>query len=212
MRLFHPTRRYDQIDWNSFPEVVGEFKKQVYAWYVTPARVLLRRSGHSSFASLSLTCTLIDTLSQFYYGHTRSTKTLFIRYCRRNIPELKKRFAVEIPFKKNEKIAFLRDGAAVLYYGIRCGVMHEAHPALYSAISGTGVILTYHETGLAEFTKNGRHFHPCPAVVFDPGPLLEKVVVILRDYLSSLVDTDPANEALRRRFKVKLADSYGKRV
>ena len=189
--------------------MVGEFKKQVYAWYVTPARVLMRKSGHYSFASLSLTCTLIDMLSQFHHGHTRSTKTLFIRYCRGQFPELRKRFSSGIPFKKGKKIVFLQDGATVLYHGIRCGVMHEAHPALYSAISGKGVILTYYKTGLTEFTQNGRHFRSCPTVVFDPGPLLEKVVVILRGYLSRLVDPDPLKEPLRRKFRVKFVDSYG---
>jgi len=201
-RLFHPTRHYDKINWNDFSCAVREFKKQLYTWYIKPARVLMQKSSHYSFASLSLTCTLIDTLSQYEYGHKSSKKKLFIRFCRKHFPELKKRFSKPIPVKVGKKIRYLTDGSMALYHGIRCGILHEAHPSLFSAISGTGKIIEYHKTGLTEYSRNGQHFSSCPTAVFDPHRLLEETVLILRRYLNQLCNTNPYTSVINMPFPV----------
>lgn len=211
-RLFNPTRKYSQVDWASFPDVIGQFKKQLRAWYIAPARVLMASRGHYSFAALSVTCTLIDTLSQFYYGREQGRRSLFLKFCRTQLPQLRGRFVHGIPFRQRKKVILLRDPEAALYHGVRCGVVHEAHPSLFTAISGTGKIWTLHPSGLAEFSRNGRNFTPCPTVVFDPGPLLEATTGFLRKYLSDLQGAGPANLRLRRKFARKFYQSFGIKV
>lgn len=208
-RLFNATQHYSEINWASYPTVVKEFNKQLRAWYIAPAKVLMATSGHYSFSALSLTCTLIDTLSQYYYGKRESSQRVFIRFCRTQFPELRHRIRPVISYVRNRKIRELTDMAQVLYVGIRCGVVHEAHAALFSAISGTGKIATLYRTGLTVASRNGGRFAPCPTVVFDPGPLLNAVTRWLRVYLASLQGPGPANQKLRRRFARKFQESFG---
>lgn len=211
-RLFNPTRRYSQINWASFPEVVREFNRQLRAWYIAPARVLMARSGHYSFSALSITCTLIDTLSQYYYGKEESSQRVFVRFCRTQFPALRRRIHPAIRYVRRRQIRRLDDMAEVLYTGIRCGVVHEAHPALYTAISGTGRIAIFRKDGFTELSQNGGACVPCPTVIFDPGPLLRAVTQWLRAYLAGLQGAAPANQRLRRRFARKFRVSFGIQV
>jgi len=210
-RLFNPSRLYSTVNWASFPAVLVEFNKQLRAWYIAPAKVLMKKSGHYSFAALSITCTLVDTLSQYHSGKTQGTRGDFIRFCRKHIPSAKKRFKTPIPIVKGKKVEYLNDPAEVLYYGVRCGVIHEAHTKLYAAISGSDdrSVCKYHENGLAEYSRNGRDFKSCPTVVFDPGLLLDSVTRFLRSYLLALNDPNPVNDRLRERFKRKFFASFG---
>lgn len=159
-RKFNATRLYSDINWGSFADVVLEFNKQLRAWYIAPAKVLMATSGHYSFSALSITCTLLDTLSVLLREARRVAKN-FVRFCRTQIPELRRRIRPSIRYVQ-KKIRHLRDTTEVLYTGIRCGVVHEAHPALYSAISGTGKIAALYKTGLTEASQNGGKFVPCP--------------------------------------------------
>ena len=108
-RLFNATQHYSEINWASYPTVVKEFNKQLRAWYIAPAKVLMATSGHYSFSALSLTCTLIDTLSQYYYGERESSQRVFIRFCRTQFPELRHRIRPVISYVRNRKIRELTD-------------------------------------------------------------------------------------------------------
>src|SRR5437899_5800719 len=100
-RWFRAEKKYSQINWDDFGQVVREFKGQVEDWYLKPAETLLNASGHYGFAVMALGCLLVDALSQYYYGAQQSptealnrlnkpcegTRSKFIDFLKDRVPQ-----------------------------------------------------------------------------------------------------------------------------
>jgi hypothetical protein len=96
--------------------------------------------------------------------------------------------------------------AEVLYTGFRCGILHEAHVALYGALSGQETIANVEPTGLCTYADDGTD---CPTVVVFPQMFLGVLDKVFADYLTELLNPDAGFDALRARFKEKFEDSFG---
>lgn len=220
-RLFRPERTYAQITWGNFTEVVGEFRSRIEAWYLLPAKALAG-NGDFAFSVMALNCLLIDALSQYRYGAQQSpseqqnncNKPLesshfkFEDFIIERLQELAAPVAPPIRTGrvKNGQPVTLATLPEVLYTGFRCGILHEAHVALYGALSGQDKIASVEPTGLCTYADTGGD---CPTVVVFPQKLLTALDDAFAAYLAELLNPDAGFDALRARFKEKFEDSFG---
>ncbi len=225
-RLFRPDKTYAEIAWGEFPEVVSEFRNRLEAWYLQPAKVLAGTSDFA-FSVMALNCLFIDALSQYRYGAQQSpTEALknctnkrlesshfkFEDFIADRIPELATPVAPPIRtgrLKNNNQPETLSTLSEVLYTGFRCGILHEAHVALYGALTGQETIASVESTGLCTYADTGAD---CPTIVVFPQKLLGTLVDVFSAYLGELVNPDAAFDALRARFKEKFEDSFGVQI
>jgi len=215
-RLFRPEKKYSEIKWSIFSDVVAEFKGRIHAWYIEPARALCQVPD-AAFAQMALICLLIDTLSQYRYGAIqspsetqpkplKSSRSKFKDFIGERLPSLG--FPLPLPIrivKENGNPGELKTYAEVLYVGFRCGILHEAHIPLYGAISGQTTVTTWHPSGITTYADGT----DCPTVVVFPKPLLDLLVGAFVNYVEELLNPDPKHVALRLRFKEKFEDSFG---
>jgi hypothetical protein len=207
-RFFGPTRLYSQIDWNDFLAAMREFKKQMCVWYIAPALVLKKRTRHSGFAYLGLNCLLIDAICQYYYGKREATKRDFKKFVRKHFDGSNHRFSAEIPVVINGKSNFLRDFADVLYHGVRCGILHEAHTKSYCGIAGLPKrTWTFRRKGFTKVSGRLHGFRDCPSVIIDPNRLLVQTIAVFNRYINDL--RNPHQTKLRERFKRRFLWSFG---
>lgn len=220
-RLFRPKRKYSQIKWTDFREVVAEFKGRIEAWYIQPTRAI-SQVPDAAFAEMALTCLLIDTLSQYRYGALQSpselaknctNKTLesshfkFEDFLAERIPSLAT--ALPVPIKtgrmKNGVAEELKTYTEVLYSAFRCGILHEAHVPLYGAISGQTSIVSWHDSGITKYADGTQ----CPTVVVYPKQLFDTLAGIFISYIDELLNQDAKYDDLRLRFQEKFEQSFG---
>lgn len=222
-RLFRPRKTYGKIPWKKFRVVVSEFKRRMNSWYFEPAKVV-SAAPDAAFAEMALVCLLIDALSQYRYGALQSPSEIsngcnkpneasgfkFKDFIAERIPSLGLPLPVPIRtgyLKGKTKIPeTLLTYADVLYTGFRCGILHEAHVALYGAISGQNTITTFHAKGL---TKYAADKSACPTVVIFPDLLRKALIKVFDSYLKELRNPNPQFDSLRLRFKEKFEDSFG---
>ena len=133
-RIFSPGVLYSDINWTSLREVVTAFGTRIREWYMQPARALEVASGNYAFAVMALNCLLIDTLSQFFSGEPQSKRSVFLSFVGPKLPAFSQRLSTPIERPTGSNPAALEDVAQVLYFGFRCGILHEAHVPLYGAI------------------------------------------------------------------------------
>ena len=96
-RYFSRGRKYDEIEpnRNNLPKMVDAFEERIRNWYIEPTELLLEKrlgrtvrkivrwltgrheGGHYAFTVASMTCLLIDALSQFRYGELTSDGGIF---------------------------------------------------------------------------------------------------------------------------------------
>src|SRR5690349_8915463 len=113
-RWFRAEKKYSDIKWGDFKEVVAEFTGRIQDWYIKPAETLQNASGHYSFAVMALNCLLIDALSQYYYGAQQSptealngcnkpcesSRSKFMDFVKARIPQLAGTFTPAIKTPK----------------------------------------------------------------------------------------------------------------
>jgi hypothetical protein len=203
-RLFASGLRYDQVDWNEWHAVIEAFRIQMENWYLGPIGVL-RANGDHSFAYLSLCCTLVDTLSQYFYGVEEGTQKEFKDFLDEHFIGFSSNLSVPIIYTyggKQRKVITFSDA---LYSGFRCGIIHEAHAKLYTRIWGTGQIVLEDLNNYTTY-PNGA---PCSTVILDPGIFHERLLEVFKKYLDDLKGPFPESQPLRNRFAKKFLHSYG---
>lgn len=204
-RWFKPDVLYSDIDWTDFPTIVSEFESRVREWYLQPARTLQSASGHFAFPVMALACMLLDTLSQFHNGTSRSSRGGFINFVRQQFPLFDEPISPSIERPKGCDPSEITNTAEALYFGFRCGILHEAHVTPYGAISGLDRVVRIEASGVTRY-QNGRD---CPTVIFDPHRVLDELSSFLERYVAKLRDKDSAHEPLRNAFKAKFGSSFG---
>jgi len=217
-RAFRRGKRYDEVNWNNFREVINEFHGRIDDWYIKPTKALINHDegGHWVFPIMAINCLLIDTLSQYYYGKDLSpTEQKNPKSC--DPPNASgarfKDFLVDclkhrtgpMPAKIATAKRDLANFEDVLYSGFRCGILHQAHIPLYGAISGVPNVLDFQPSGATKYANGG----DCPTVICFPQKLFEEIETVFIKYLVDLENPDPKFDDLRRRFKDKFEDSFG---
>jgi hypothetical protein len=204
-RFFNRVHRYCEIDWNDKVAVFKEFKLKLEDWYINPIK-LLTRTEHAGFTAVALSCVLVDTLAQYSDGILSSKRSSFIGWLKNAVPETSKPFPTSIlKSVKQPADVEAHDFAEAIYYGFRCGILHEAHPKLYAGIWGMDQAMDYRPKGVTLY-EDGTD---CPSVVIDPAKLFALIERAFEDYFSKLLSDDPQFEPLRKNFQHKFLASYG---
>lgn len=151
---------------------------------------------------------MIDCLSQYEKGSQEGESEIFKNYLRQH---WKSQFDEKFPTpikasKRSGKSLKIEDGADAIYYGIRCGILHEAHVKLYTGLLGQNNIIQFHRSGFTKYSSDGAD---CPTVTVDPGKLFDAIHKRFEDYLKELTNTDRKFDSLRNNFKNKFEFSYG---
>jgi len=207
-REFSAGAFYDGVNWGSLNDIVENFRRRVTWWYLEPAELLQKAGEQHAFPVMALSCILLDSMSQFYFGTNTSSRGNFINFVRMWLPE----FAVNLPAPIQHKIdpspnapQILVDYAEVLYFAFRCGILHDAHVTPYGMVRGGLQIITFSPNGFTSYVAGG----DCPTVLVDPWRILDRVRDVFNAYLNRILDPNLANDILRTQFKFKFSESFG---
>ena len=200
-RHFARETLYTEIDWTKLMSIVPAFKDRIEDWYIVPARALAT-DWHNAFSVAALDCLLIDTLAQFEKGLPQSESGVFINYVKNKLPQ----FAAALPsnIRRNGK-ADITTPAEALYFGFRCGILHEAHIAPYCQVLGESRIVRVEPIGVTKYADGS----DCCAVVLDPMELLLALEPIFNTYIENLLCPSARHDPLRVAFKKKFKASFG---
>jgi hypothetical protein len=207
-REFNAGIFYDGVDWTSLQSIVENYRDRVRWWYLDPADHLETGDRRFAFPVMALSCILLDSLSQFYFLTTRSSRKNFIKYASISIPE----FAANLPHPIQHKIdagpeppQSLTTFAEVLYFAFRCGILHDAHVTPYGMVRSGPQLIEFVPNGLTTYAGGA----DCPTVMIDPWRLRDRVRAVFDAYVTRLLDPAPANNLLRLQFKSKFTESFG---
>jgi hypothetical protein len=203
-RLFSPSTLYSELNWNDFPTVVQKFKEQLLVWYLAPAEELLKTADYA-FAAMSLACTLVDTIGQYFYGVEEGTKAQFKGFLDQHFPDFAQPLAVPIQSSHQARTFPVTTLSDAIYHGFRCGIIHEAHVKLYTGVVGQDHLTTYHPNGYTLYSDDT----DCPTVIVDPSRFVRHLKDVFENYFASLLQMDPAKDYLRTNFKRKFLWSFG---
>jgi hypothetical protein len=214
-RYFEKGRRYYEIEWKNFAKVVEAFELRIRGWYIDPAELLIRQSGHYSFTTIAVTCLLIDALSQYRYGVLCSEGRHFKQFVRDFLPSYNGTLPAPIWHHDHKNATTgrkLTHYADVLWHGFRCGILHEAHAPLYCGIL-PGVSPPLFEPANHARYASGAHSSvtgaDCPVVLIYPEHLFMEGKTLFYDYLNDLLDKASRHDKLRDDFKRKFTESFG---
>lgn len=199
-RLFLEDKLYSEIDWNDWDAVINAFRDQMEGWYLKPARTL-RSNGHFSFALVSLCCTLIDTLSQYFSGKNDGDNITFKHFLEQHFVEFKANISSPISYKHQGKNKTLKTLSDAIYTGFRCGIIHEAHPKLFTAISGSAKIVEESSEALT-LDSSGQDI---PTIIVNPALFHDAVEKVFSGYILDL----RSDAQLRLNFSKKFLVAYG---
>jgi hypothetical protein len=201
-RYFSRGVRYVQVDWADFREVVRQFRARIHEWYLEPGNELQRSTWDYTFALMAIDCLLIDTMSQYHEGHVKSSQQQFKRFVASHLPAL----AASLPTPIRQPSGPpLHSFADVLYVGFRCGILHEAHVALYGGLGGLGGQLCDVDADVC--TRYDDDGSVCPTVRMDPTAIFSELKRLFHEYMNDLLS--PAHSQLRTKFKKKFKASFG---
>ena len=234
-RFFERDRRYSSIQWNDFRDVLNAWEHRINGWYIEPIEVMLDRDiqgwrkklvgwltnrgnpGHYAFTVMSVTCLLIDALSQYRYGELSSAGEHFKNFVEEFLPSYRGTLSRDIwhydhKFSRNGKK--LTKYSEVLWNGYRCGILHQAHAPLYCGIIPGQSPPQFEATNHAKYggcvtNPNSVAGTDCPMTNICPEHLFDEVKVFFSDYVKTLADPDPAYDGMRSLFKKKFSDCFG---
>jgi hypothetical protein len=200
-RFFSRSKLYTSIDWTKLSDIVPAFMERITDWYIGPGSALAG-DWHNAFSVMAVDCLLIDTLAQFERGKDESDRTTFIEFVKATLPP----FAVTLsPAIKRPGKADITTPAEALYFGFRCGILHEAHIPPYAGL--------HPEPGLVRIVPTGHTRYAdgtdCTAVMMDPVRLFRELETIFERYILNLLDPSTVHDPLRAAFKKKFTSSFG---
>jgi hypothetical protein len=206
-RYFSREKRYSDIAWTSFPAVVDAFRVRFDEWYFEPVRDLRKCSGHHAFGAMVVTCALIDALSQFEGGSDTSKAGIFVNFLEHSFPaayraKLKTSIQHLEPGRPTQTLTKVSD---VFWYGLRCGLLHQAHAMPYCGVVPGGPAIEEHTTVATKYTTGG----DCPTIVFNPWQVFDDTTLVFAAYLADLNNPDAKHNDLRKKFKKKFSDAFG---
>ena len=208
-RHFAQTTEYSAIDWNRLSSIVVAFQERITQWYIVPGDLLMAGPDgwHRSFSLAAIDCMLIDTLSQFENGSSRSSRRRFIDYVERKVPVFQTQIVppIRCPAPDPDITTF----GQALYFGFRCSILHEAHIAPYCQILSEPNIARQQASGISTYADGTT---PCSSVILDPQKLFAAMKVVFADYIRDVLDLSASFNILRVNFKKKFKASFGKNI
>ncbi|WP_406696368.1 hypothetical protein V5E97_35790 [Singulisphaera sp. Ch08] len=209
-RYIYQGKLYEDIAWNDLAEVIEAFHWKINEWYIVPPDGILKAGFDQAFSLMALTCMLIDTLSQYYLGKTRSTQKTFKDFLKETIPPFDTQLPQPIEYTNPRgNPAQLETYADVLYVGFRCGILHECHIPLYGGLTGQDQLrgkMFDVDPDICTKYDDGRD---CPTVRMDPTLIYPAVKTVFGQYINDLLTTDPNFDSRRELFKTKFSASFG---
>lgn len=222
-RVLNHRSRYEPCgwDWNDEAAAIEGFKLQLEDFYILPVERLLNHDD-GLFMAVVLSCILIDTLAQYENQLRHSTQAAFIAWTRKHIPTAKEHLLVDTPHGKKPvsiqyrnpsgKLIEISDYAAAVYYGYRCGILHEAHPYIFCGIAGQCRAIEDQDAIFScrlNLTKYDDGT-PCPTIVVNPSELLKAIKARLDVYFELLAKPKSEEDKLLSvNFKQKFLWSHG---
>lgn len=238
-RFFERDRLYSDINWSDFQDILKAWERRINGWYIEPIDAMLGRdltgwrlwiferltprphSGHYAFAVMSMTCLLIDALSQYKFGELSSEGRHFKRFINECLPSYGGELPAELwhydhKFSANGRR--LTEYSEVLWNGYRCGILHQAHAPLYCGIIPGSSPPQFEATNHARYGAGATNLAAnqvgtdCPVTIICPEHLFDEVRTFLSGYLQELADPNPEHDGvtgLRTSFKKKFSDSFG---
>lgn len=234
-RFFEKDRLYSSINKSDLRDIVSAWDRRMKDWYIEPVEVMLGRDikglrkrliewlanrpdpGHYAFAVMSVTCLLIDALSQYRYGELASTGDCFKRFIENFLSSYKGNLPhptwhYDHSHSRNGKP--LTKYSEVLWNGYRCGILHQSHAPLYCGVvpghSGPKMEPMNHaEYGPSAVNAATPVGSNCPMVVVCPEHLFDEVRKFFDQYINDLTNPKPIHDSLRLSFKKKFSDSFG---
>jgi len=209
-RYIYQGKLYEDITWDNLAEVIEAFHWKINEWYIVPADGILKAGFDQAFSLMALTCMLIDTLSQYYLGQTKSSQTTFKDFLKETIPPFDTALPQPIDYTNPRgNPDQLETYADVLYVGFRCGILHECHIPLYGGLAGQdqlGGKMFDVDSDICTKYDDGRD---CPTVRMDPTLIYPAVKAAFDRYISDLLNNDPKFNVRRDQFKPKFFPSFG---
>jgi hypothetical protein len=209
-RKFHNSAYYSDINWTSLTDIIYAFKTRLVWHYLDVATALKTPDRRSDCVIASISCILIDTLSQFHFGTYTSGGSLFRQFVEVYIPALN----LPIPTgvwqydPRSSTVFSVNRYPEALYAAFRCGLLHEANILAYGAL-GVGTFPGFELVGLSEYNGHLVAAGPCPTIRIDAWTLCDSVSTALDNYVTNLLDPSPSNNILRTGFKRKFMWSFG---
>jgi len=120
-------------------------------------------------------------------------------FLKRYSPQFAKPFLTPIEYSFDGKKDQVENFAAAVYVAFRCGILHEAHVALYGVVHDDAHAIEYCEKGITLY-ENG---NDCPTVVISPKKFFYEMKIAFEDYFQKLGDPDAKWHLLRNNFKKK---------
>ncbi len=211
----HSEKKYDQITWSRFADVIQAFQDRIEGWYIDPIQTLQQGQSESAFAIAGLSCLLIDTLSQYVPLPSKPPGALpgyaFKEFIRQFLPHYSVNLPVQITHHRNGTTSYILTRLEdVIYHALRCGILHEAHATLYCGIYGLeGKRFKFFK---AKYTKYGSNGRKCLTVVIDPNVLFNDTLAAFKKIMLDLANPTPAFDPLRAKFKLKFHQAFGVHV
>lgn len=205
-RHFSKTIEYSAINIQKMSSIVPAFEARLRDWYITPCDLLCAGpdAWHNAFSVCALSCLLIDTLAQF--EKNKPGRKSFIDFTKSHFPI----FAVPLttpirrPPPDDDPRKNIVNPAEALYFGFRCGILHEAHIPPYAQILPEPNIVRTEATGITTYATGD-----CMSVILDPLRLFAEVKTKFQQYIANLLDPNPVHDTLRVNFKAKFTNSFG---
>ena len=201
-RTFAPHTHYQDLAGKSFEEVVKLFASRVQAWYLD--QVLCREGGDDGFLRTTMSCVVLDLLSQYYFDLPNSQESGFRQFLREKIPQFNQRIDPEIQsstYRNGEwRVEPIDSLDKAFWHGFRCGIIHNGMILEYGRVSTSRIAPEIIQLRERE-DKNGTE------VAVNPILLLERVNQLFQDYIRQLLS--PSETELRKKFAAKFERDFG---
>lgn len=175
----------------SFEKKLEIFETRINDWFINPAKELSKNKDFG-FPLVVISCVLVDTLSQFYYGSPKSKGEDFKRFLREKISDFNLKLPKPILHSINDRMVKLEDFADVFYHGFRCGILHEAK-ILYGEIEVS-------DKPMLRWVNQGKF----GKLIIDPIRLLNKMENLFKTYLVNL----KKDKMLKNNFEKKFNEYF----
>ncbi len=201
-RVFAPDTHYQNLAGKSFEEVVKIFSRRVQVWYLDQALRCKGRDG--GFLRTTMSCIVLDLLSQYYFDLQNSQETGFRKFLLEKIPQFNQPIDPKIQsstYRKGEWCVEQIDSLdKAFWHGFRCGIIHNGMILEYGRISASEVAPKIVQLRERE-DKNGTE------VAVNPALLLERINQLFQEYIRQLLG--PSETELRKKFAAKFERDFG---
>lgn len=202
-RLFSNGTTVGELGRSSYQDIVTEFERRLVDWYFNIGATIADHPD-SNVILTSISCIIIDLLSQFIYCKPASSKQIFQKFFREYF------FEYEQPLRPPIKTCYFHKGrwmqeeirsvSAGFYHCFRCGVVHSGRILEYGRFSRT-----HSKVAVAVKTwKANRRIGT--EIEVNPVVLLGDLRAVFNGYIAELRRESPH---LKKNFITKFRIEYG---